>query len=278
VWEWVEPFTATGLRKAPKWFRSNPRKPPPEVFSPEPTEPTPDHPMTHLPARGAALFAWVMNCRLPTPEEWEAAYKANKSRTTTPAWNLRDTGQSGPLAGFVYGSTGVFKPPLPLPGAALAQRDDGQVLFQTVNANVGEPFRHIIGNVAEFAFKLDAKEYKSLEGQKPAQMVTSIDAFGKAGKLFVVGGSALSDPALVPPETPQLLKGPDTPMGGVFPRNAFCDVGMRLAFDAGGAGAPAAPGNEAAPPAVPDEQPRELLAALKALVGDRGETALDLGG
>lgn len=256
VWEWEEGATATALTVSGAWFRSDPKNPPPPLSSPEPLRPTADHPMQYLTARAATFLSRVLNCRLPTPGEWTKAYQADRAASTTPTWNLPDRSAGGPLASFVYANNGAFKPSKPVAGGNIQQRDDGLLLFSTVSTPTGEPFHNIVGNVAEYVFDITEADYKKLEQMDSAGMKSAFQQYATAGKLYVVGGSALTDPNVVPFDTPQPLKQTDLLLG-------FSDVGMRLAFDASGAAAPQ-------PPPPVQDKPVELLAALKELVGDNG--------
>jgi hypothetical protein len=86
-------------------------------------------------------------------------------------------------------------------------------------AESGSVVHNLIGNVAEYV--LDAN------GEVPPALPTAVSDFVQkhAATLKVIGGSALSDPAL-PPDAPQ-------PVVLAEAQEGYSDVGFRLAFSAG---------------------------------------------
>jgi len=238
-------------RIAPYWFgvdnagRSQELIYPSDEFqrdhAPVPTE---DMPMQNIPGDKARLAAEALGCRLPTAAEWRAALREEiAAGGATPTWNLRDRTWAR-YAGYVRDydrnrarlrfSTSEFFQPLwgvrgtyfgaptnersfsdryreQLPAAPASE--DGAVWFEPVQGPIevsasqsrGSRFIHLIGNVAEFV--------------------------SDGGTIGVIGGSALSDPALIG----QSGDPASWPVGpaedfGMFTRHV--DVGFRLAFEA----------------------------------------------
>ena len=183
-------------------------------------------------------LASLVGCRLPTPEEWHAAFEAYEKAVPPAQWNLRDEtwrvqkehvaalGDTGPR-GPQLPDEGIYlpprqsgEPPAAATGAAaksLAQRD-GTLYFRPTDATGGSTFRQLVGNVAEMV--CDAPEAIAQLKERTPQGIKSFAADAGTG-LFVIGGSALSPPEL-PTDRPLPLK----------PGAAYADVGFRLAFTA----------------------------------------------
>lgn len=189
--------------------------------------PTDDSPMNYIPASTALYAARLVNCRIPTSDEWKAAAALNRSGSA----NLRDSSWASQLA-FVAALTR----PNPLwPDADIFVPDelkaslkrqsfatpavttgDRYVWFAPVNdEGAGDLFKHVTGNVAEFVF-----DNRDLFDAMPREdVLRHTDWRG----LKVIGASALS-PAEVKADTAY----------AVTSANAwFSDVGFRLAFTAG---------------------------------------------
>ncbi len=151
--------------------------------------PSRKQPMQQVSAAAAMYFADLMGARLQKPAEWKAAYKslekADRPNLRDRTWRLqydwiarsRLGPQASPDAGmFVPGgekpsaevwteSKATGAPPV----GADKEYDDGTLWFREVaGANV-QSLSNLVGNVAEYA----------------------VD---DAGKLYVIGGSALSPP------------------------------------------------------------------------------------
>lgn len=183
--------------------------------------PSGDMPMHQVSHWAAGEIASLAGCRLPTPDEWRAAFALYESQTPAESWNLRDLtyalqqeytarvedGIPGvPL--FSYPDDGALLPKGTAEGADAEVRpmDDGVLWFDEVTPGRGARMRHLVGNVAEFV------EWESGAGGPPQR--------------GVMGASALSPP--------------DLDWAAVVPirlssrRRGFSDVGIRLAFSAEG--------------------------------------------
>jgi formylglycine-generating enzyme required for sulfatase activity len=200
--------------------------------------PSDRHPVQYVTPESAMFVASLVGCRLPTPEEWRAAFDAYEKAVPPAQWNLRDEtwrvqrdhvaalGDAGPR-GPQLPDDGIYLPPRPsgepatvATGAAaksLAQRD-GTLYFRPTDAAGGSAFRQLVGNVAEIV--CDAPEAFGQLKERSPQTIKAFAADAGTG-LFVIGGSALSPPEL-PTDRPLPLK----------PGAAYADVGFRLAFTA----------------------------------------------
>lgn len=197
--------------------------------------PSERHPVQYLPAEAAMYYAGLVGCRLPTADEWLAAYDAYEKAVPAAEWNLRDqTWQAlnRHTASLPTGGTsgraphaaddGVYRPPQsknPADAAADAHpHRDGTLFFRPVDGPGGATFRQLVGNVAELV--CDASEpFANLTDRTPQ----GVKAFAAeaAPAMFVIGGSALSPPDLrIADPLP------------VKPGEAFADVGFRLALTA----------------------------------------------
>ncbi len=207
AWEWDGERIVTGSR----WLTSDPEWTADYPNGLTVTPPRDECSMHWITARGAARFAGeVMNCRLPTPEEWTAAYGALANAAISPeVWNLRDDTYARQwqyvservqreMVRPRYPNEGAYAPSGAAPGAEgkALSGNDGVLWFEQVDAARGDPFRHLIGNVAEFLS----------DGE---------------GDYYVVGGSALSSPDITA-HRPVSLSPRETSM-------YYSDVGFRLA-------------------------------------------------
>ncbi|HEY7116922.1 MAG TPA: hypothetical protein VH475_10070 [Tepidisphaeraceae bacterium] len=172
-------------------------------------------PMQYLSARAAQFAAALAGCRLPTVAEWQAAHKSTEQAVGV---NLRDRtwrleldhlAQRG-FGGRCRPDAGIFVPAGEQPSNAVWQHpnggeiNDGTLWFREVPVGAGVPpsvFVDLVGNVAEF--------------------VTAAPGDG-GGKLYVIGGSALSPPGR---KVDQAFDLPGEQAG-----TGFSDVGFRLAF------------------------------------------------
>lgn len=215
--------------------------------------PTPDSPMQYIAPDGAALVAAMVGCRLPSANEWLAA----KSMGGGPAPNLRDSAWKQqfdhaiklsanaelPL-GRLFWPRGA-KPISPRSdGATRDGGSDGVVFFRPVQSNNNGRFADLIGNVAEFVI-VDGPAFKPIS-DATIQAVRSAapyrDNNSIAESVRVVGGSALTPPAdgdgkPIDIETPARAAGANANAAGRTLRSGYSDVGFRLAFGTGGAGA-----------------------------------------
>ncbi|TVQ62651.1 MAG: hypothetical protein EA378_04800 [Phycisphaerales bacterium] len=166
------------------------------------------HPVQSIPGPAASAFAEMIGCRLPTSAEWRAAAAAQEPVEAGDVFaNLRDatwatqwrhaSGQTPEIAAYLRPDRESFAPG---EAQSVVDADDGVLYFEPVNRSSQSPFRHLVGNVAEFVRTPD-------------------------GGLGVIGGSAMS----VPGEA-----GAVTTLTGARARAAYADVGFRLAFDAPG--------------------------------------------
>lgn len=203
--------------------------------------PSPRHPMQQIPAQAALHFASLLNCRLPTSDEWLAAFaaeaRAAQGAAAGAGRNLRDRtwetqtqyAMAEGLPATKWPDQGAFVRPADAGGAVTASasrsangRDnDGVLLFRPVDPAAGAvAFRDLVGNVAEFV--CDAPE--AFAARPDGRVPTDPRAFASqaADSVFVIGGSALS-PRDVPVD--RKLPVAKTDIG-------YADVGFRLAFTA----------------------------------------------
>jgi hypothetical protein len=202
-----------------------------------------DHPMQQLPAQAALYVAALANCRLPTPQEWLAAYAIDQGTGPTSAGtggaaaaagpNVRDRTWRTQLTFARRDSLSKQWPDAAVAGAfwskslkpsvagstAIRNVDDKTLFFRPVTAG-GGAFPNLLGNVAELV--CDAPDaFDALPDRASAAVVRQF-CQTHAGQIMVVGGSAFSEPALDPARP--------------YPVNAtaepYADVGVRLAFTA----------------------------------------------
>ncbi|MBM4108297.1 MAG: hypothetical protein FJ255_05720 [Phycisphaerae bacterium] len=214
----------------------------------QPSVPTLGAPLQRVSAVGAAFLSGLIECRLPTLAEWSAGVATEPAAEGEA--NLRDRSWAVQLAhwdgGVAPTATPVQLEDVFVPQAQRRElrgnRDtvpanDGSLWTAPVDRSGGSRLRGLIGNVAE---------YVTSAAMPPAGSAASAtaavgDAVGQGGVL-VVGGSALSPPALAPREALALTTAGLT----------YSDVGFRLAFTS----VPAGP-----PPAENLEKVRGVLAA-----------------
>jgi hypothetical protein len=199
----------------------------------------PKLPMQYLPAHTAMYIASLLGCRLPTSEEWAAAWKVNGDAATGKR-NLR--GQTWQQQqNYVLANRGL--PEWPDAGAftprgftgktgasATSYRDlkNDLLWFREVDSEDGQLFHNLIGNVWEYLWEdpagVDSMSDKSLRAWK-----TLLDSH--PSQLFVIGGSAISAPEIRAnvPQPVDLTHSNASPVDGLI---GFADVGMRLAFNA----------------------------------------------
>lgn len=192
-----------------------------------------DHPMQQLTPQAALYVAAVLNCRLPTPQEWQAAYDMERKAAGDDAKidaNLRDitwrqqqqfTTTDVPSQWPSADVAGVFWPKEMDRPAAVGSRntDDKTLFFRLVNTG-GGTFQNIVGNVAEFVCDRD-ETFDALPDRRTPEGILRF-AKDYASQIQVVGGSGLS--------APELDVTRPYPVTGVA--EAYADVGLRLAFTA----------------------------------------------
>lgn len=175
-------------------------------------------PMQHVSPKAAAIFAQSIGCRLPSPDEWQAALALEQSAGGSQRWNLRDqtwkkqydyikgleTQFAGQPLNMPFPDDGAYKPRGSGQGGSAQPTDDGVLWFSPVNQGPGVVFKHLVGNVAEFV----------------------ADTTGTSPRFGVIGSSALSPPAMNTTEMDRMLKGYQT-------KNSYADAGFRLAFPGG---------------------------------------------
>lgn len=193
-------------------------------------------PMQSLPATAAAEWSAMIGCRLPTPEEWQAALASERQTVQGGNWHLRGpafAAQRERVKAAMDARGRSTEDPLMYPddtafpgqvrrlnipefktGAEAGVRSDGsgdRWLFEPVSGSRGAEFHHLIGNVAEYVAR----------------------GSGASAEYFVIGGSALSAPELPLEEA----------IGPIAraPRYYFSDVGFRPAFSGAGISAESRP-------------------------------------
>ncbi|MEM0983986.1 MAG: hypothetical protein AAGI17_08560, partial [Planctomycetota bacterium] len=182
---------------------------------------TRDSPMVRVSPAAASRLAELAGCRLPTAEEWQAAYIATESGVPLDQWNLRDQSFIVQRDWVRQVHDAIERPNLDYPDAGIAPWpagaagrdaaahpfDDGTLWFEPVTAERGNVFRHLVGNAGEIVAKYNAD--------------------GGLAAVSMIGGSALSpfDATVSAPH----------PFTGNRRRvliNDFADLGFRLAFSA----------------------------------------------
>jgi len=178
-------------------------------------------PVNYIPSRLAREAAEAFGCRLPTVEEFNAAL-SRVPPVDSGRWNLRDASFARQYAHYeaalAFGVTHYQPGKWSYDGRESIRADIWRVtgnlddrlwFYRAAGSGTGDDafgdgvlFRHIIGNVAEYVLKSEESE-----------------------EVWVMGASALSDPAVQPSE-----ERPDT--GPTRGTNGFVDVGFRLAIDA----------------------------------------------
>ncbi len=237
VWEWERDGSA--IRVSDAWVMRGDPKVRASYYAQgiAPGKPSRSHPMQRIPPQAALYFALLLGCRLPTPEEWKAAYDAYEKGNRTPAWNLRDrtwATQRDHIRKMYdqripadWSDEDIFWPKgtgskgrrkTGKNAESHSDRNDGTLWFNKLDADGGMSFHHLVGNVAEFVVPegFDVPENISAAWVKKS--------FEKTIRAHVVGGSALSPPnlALEVPYQVDLTEA----------RSGYSDVGCRLAFAA----------------------------------------------
>lgn len=231
-WEWIDATGKRGGIRAPHaWLASralgSPDDYPKDAIPPVPTA---DSPMQHISPTAALLAARLAGCRLPTTVEWTAA-KAQFPAGATPA-NLRDRtwktqftfAQAQRAAGGKnqLPDAGSFVPSAAKlsPSGAALDVSDGTLWFTPSSVGQGDLLKNLVGNVAEFVLDVPASDEPEARPGAAAAFITE-----NATDLHVIGGSALSDPA-IPVDKP-------LPVVLDEAHEGYADVGFRLCFSAG---------------------------------------------
>ncbi|MBM4034151.1 MAG: hypothetical protein FJ291_20565 [Planctomycetes bacterium] len=230
-WEPRRKGTLQIIRPRAEWLKEDPAQPPyPEGLKVDP--PKQEHPIQYVNFESAAYLARLLFCRLPTSAEWSGAALALGNKGT----NLRDQMWRAELNHATKGGridrpdAGIFRAAGQKGGEGLV-RDDKDEFLWFAPADPSPQLQHLVGNVAEFVFDDSALGDQLLKdpGGASANAVRGLAAKG-AGRVKVVGGSALSPPELwdgkaKPFDTAYPAELKDAPWG-------FSDVGFRLAFTA----------------------------------------------
>ncbi|MBZ0172328.1 MAG: hypothetical protein K8E66_08115, partial [Phycisphaerales bacterium] len=185
----------------------------------------------------AAVIAALAGCRLPTEQEWLAAHEAQGASSPGDEWNLRDQSfetQRNHTATLVtprWPDEGAF-----FPADSAAARgieavshgwSDGFLWFDEVGSGRDRPFRHLIGNVAEYVLhRTDTDSALTDRHGEPRAFALGVAGDADlAASVSVIGGSALSPPG-DPAANAHRIDASTASSG-------FSDVGFRLAFSAG---------------------------------------------
>jgi hypothetical protein len=170
------------------------------------------HPAQQISPLAASKLASLLGCRLPTSDEWRAAYQVSNAAAARDQ-NLRDVTWDKQYRYAMQQPENVRRDLLPNAGIFLGvpqdrpnalTNNDGKLWFSWVDSGGGRDndFRHLVGNVAEYACD-------------PA-----------SGDYSVIGGSAMS-PTDMKIDTAYRIDPGNVSKG-------YSDVGLRLAFSAPG--------------------------------------------
>jgi len=200
--------------------------------------PGPEHPLQRVSPHAASMIAALLGCRLPTAAEWDAAY-SSRGRPTADAggWNLRDQTFETQRAYLdelgdrrtPWPDLGIFLPETPsFPMNEDAEShpwSDGLLWFDVVGPGGEQAYKHLVGNVAEYV--LAGTGNAAMFTDRAASPADAIGQLGPAvtrpGTFAVIGGSALSPPALAVDRALPFDFESDK-------RAGYADVGFRLAF------------------------------------------------
>lgn len=198
-----------------------------------------DYPMQWISPTAAAYAAALVGCRLPTEQEWRAALAISG----TAGANRRDAVWQALLTNIIakdeefraagratqisWPDEGAFWPP----GVERREREaaqsvdagsDGHLFFAKVDQGGTSPFRHLVGNVAEYVL-IDGAPAPQTSPPTLAEVESTLGP--DYGNVRVIGASAISAPEIDPNQPYQL--------DGTLARRGFSDVGCRWAFSAG---------------------------------------------
>ena len=230
VWTWEGTKAAPGLKRAPLWMLDWSPPSGMESSGDSALRPGGDEPFQRLTFQSAVFLAHRLGCRLPTIEEWKAAYAACGSMDAGAGWNLRDQTVSRYLAAVsaqpaVTGASVIdeFSFDRRRSDVTCYPFDDGALWLQPVSGGPDAPFRHIVGNAMEFVIMGGLREGQEILGVPGSQPTLSPAEYKRAAGLFgggAIGGSVFSASARAVDSAEQLVGFP-TP---------WSDVGLRLAF------------------------------------------------
>ncbi|MCK5271840.1 MAG: SUMF1/EgtB/PvdO family nonheme iron enzyme, partial [Sedimentisphaerales bacterium] len=206
-------------------------------------KPSLDHPMQNISLAGAAYFADLLGCRLPTTAEWQGAYQEMPDFPDD-CWNLRDQtwrehqqhlfkiqdkmAQKRMTPFVPWPDTGIFRPGQNRGKNAVVniQSNDGVLWFKKVTDDIDKDrtykFHHLVGNVAEFVCEDADSLDKKIEA--PFTNADEVKNFLTQGNYYVIGGSALSAPESTKTAPYKV------PYKAGKPKELYSDVGFRLAF------------------------------------------------
>ncbi|MCC6321153.1 MAG: SUMF1/EgtB/PvdO family nonheme iron enzyme [Phycisphaerales bacterium] len=224
-WEWNP--DRTSIRPAHEWLISQGGRIDEYGIGQFPLRPVDASPVQHIAPVAAACFASLVGCRLPTSGEWLAA--AGAFAAVPQPSNFRDqtwARHRDHIAGLTASGLAVQ----PADAGALDRErldssgqksivpvDDGWLWFAPDPQSPVDAPRHMIGNVAEYV--LDA----SVAFPADPRGARTVELAGSCSERFkVIGGSALTDPAMAP-QTPRTVNLAEAAEG-------YCDVGFRLVF------------------------------------------------
>lgn len=240
VWDWGRVRGGRGIRVSRSWVTGNRRGDRPyyaDGFEESVGRPSDQHPIQRVSSQAAAVIAASAGCRLPTASEWRAAYAALGSPSASADWNLRDrafetqrahTVSLGAAIAVAWPDQQSFGDGLdgvPVGANAVSHDWSDDVLwFSETAAGRERPFRHLVGNVAEYV--LPGTNDPALLTDRGGPVSDRVGAIGaEARSLGVIGGSSLSAPSVPCDRVVQ----PAVETG----KFGYTDVGFRLAFSPG---------------------------------------------
>ncbi|CAN5805778.1 hypothetical protein BH11PLA1_BH11PLA1_17730 [soil metagenome] len=192
--------------------------------------PSAGSPLTRINIVTASALAQVMNCRLPTVDEWRAALTGGSAGGEAAAiqaqvagahlrnksWETWTTHLATVAASRKGAGSTLTAPKRDGAGssgnAAALVAADGPLLFGDVAVDPNPTFHHLVGNVAEFVWAGPPKA-----GASAAEMRTNVR---------LIGGSALSTTPIAELGAPMKVSATE--------KQTFADVGFRVAFSGGG--------------------------------------------
>lgn len=230
VWKWSgsEQSPQIGLADAwvPQWCTPTGAINAPDAGS----SPSLEHPLQRISLEAAIYIAGRLGCRPTTVDEWRAAYKTSHLPPNS-GWNLRDSVVSRQIEHMK--SDRFTGSPMRLPDAASFSGadkqidcytfDDGRLWLSKAQEGPTTAFRHIVGNVLEFAlldFPEESRSELSEAIHSGAWSATRARDLAKSLSAGVIGGSVFSSAGA------EL----DGASNTVNRRTSWTDVGLRLAF------------------------------------------------
>lgn len=234
------------------------------AFYPAELEPVPapvaDSPMNWVSPDAAVLAARLMGSRVPTIAEWKSAVEqagplpelVEQANLRDKFWKLQfDFVSEGKRIEMPWPHAGAFwpkglRPEWSLPANrrgyvdandnAAVERTDG-VLWFAPGSSESDAFQHLVGNVAELVVDAPAERLSAVP-PRAAEVRAAVESLGAEWR--VIGGSALSGLTLRG-DRPFELAEPYEFQSLRDARNAYSDLGFRLAFGEGGEGRPVEP-------------------------------------